>query len=107
MHSEIDRPPSRQKIAAQDLWDGGSSRVGSLNELHDAVTGVVDGELRATHDPKSDGFTDIKYNNSPTFMVKVILDFCATLVYVFNLTIVSYLFYSLIAMIRMMTSSMY
>lgn len=70
VHSEIDRPPSRQKIAAQDLWDGGSSRVGSLNELHDAVTGVVDGELRATHDPKSDGFTDIKYNNSPTFMVK-------------------------------------
>jgi cephalosporin-C deacetylase-like acetyl esterase len=89
VHTEINRPPSRQKIAAQDLWDGGSSRVGSLNELHGVVTGVVEGDLRAINDPKNDGFTDIEYNNSPTFMIKVILDLKATLFYVSKLTTVS------------------
>jgi hypothetical protein len=71
----VDRPPSRQKIAAQDLWDGANSRSGTAFVSEAAVldpSEAVRDSVRASyHNPKDDGFLDIEFNRNSTFKIKV------------------------------------
>ena len=88
-----ERPPSRQKLAAQDLWDGGPSTAKSSlsssaaavyaksednnNNNNSSSSSSSCNQLpsryseRAHHDPKSDGFLDIDDNENAPFKVEV------------------------------------
>ena len=49
------RPPSRQKIGAQDLWDGVDSRESRRTDNTD----YSDDDRNLRHDPRADGFLDL------------------------------------------------
>ena len=72
-----DRPPSRQKICAQDLWDGRKSRQGtgsmSMDRMPSRGSPLTADASRAHQNPKSDGFLELEDVVNAPFNITVCL----------------------------------
>ena len=79
-----DRPPSRQKICAQNLWDGQQSRQGtgsmsigtanlSVHRLPSRGSPSTSHASRANQSPKDDGFLELEDVVNASFKIKVYL----------------------------------
>ena len=75
----LDRPPSRQKDNAQNLWDGGNSREGSSSNsnLHCRYAQTAIENSRMNQNPKSDGFLDLEDVDNVPFKIMVKKPVCS------------------------------